>query len=487
MKHKKKLFFGLIVSCLFLSACFFTDSRTAFASNTVPENVADAESGIVHLILSCTTPSGEVYYLREGTGFVAGFDNDAPYILTTGMVVSATEEELSQIRKWSGLSNDTALTTQISILTDLDILIPLSAVSVGGDIPYALLTSEQKLSDSSALVFEFSANVTRKQPVYLYGYDAESSLLGMTTLPDSAPEYRFGNITEATTSPFKISCDIDAESGCSGAPLLDEHGYVIGMFYQRNDTLDIMPSDTLMELLNTLNVTYSTSSSANGYNVVNDTVKNQLASLLSECQRDVIENADSYSKKTLSNYKTSIADAMEVAANENATKDDYENAIDALTSAKEKLKPYNFTLRLIQFILLLILILLGAVNLKQYLKERKFLALLHPKNSSIRTAVFIRSNTHEIIYLSSSGLRLGCDEKKVDYQIGGNPAISRYHAAIVFREGEFYLMDNSSTNHTSINHSVLVPNRPYKLNDNDFILLADEPFVFRYINSEASN
>lgn len=491
MKQKMKKFLWLTVCYLFLSAFLLGNNNSILAasSDSIPENVTEASTGIVHIILSCTTPSGDIYYIRQGTGFVAGTNDNAQYILTTNSIVNVTDEELSQIRKWAGLSSEDTLTTQLSVLSDPDVLIPLTTTSVGSDVPYAILTPEQPLNNSSTFVFALSEDITRSQTTYLYGYDTESSVLGMTSLPDSTAEYRIGSITEVTTSPFSVSCDIDAQNGCAGAPLLDENGYVVGMFYPDGDNLEVLPADTLMELLDTLNISYNTSASINNYNVADDEIKMELSALLTECQTDVTEHADSYSKKTLSNYKTAITNAMEIMADDDSTKDDYQNAIDSLESARKKLKPHNFTFRVIQLILLAVLAVLALINVKQYFKTQNFLSILHPdrqKESSTQTAAhksaaLIRSNTNEVIRLSKNELRLGCDDKKVDYQITGNPAISRYHAAIIRKGNDYFLMDNTSTNHTSINHSILVPNQPYKLKDNDFILLADEPFVFRLI------
>lgn len=139
--------------------------------------------------------------------------------------------------------------------------------------------------------------------------------------------------------------------------------------------------------------------------------------------------------------------------------------------------------------LLGVLAFLGLLNLKQYMKTRSLSLTLHPErrknNPTIddneKAAVLIRSNTNEVIRLNRSELRIGCDDKKVDYTITGNPAISHYHAAIIRKGNDFYLMDNHSTNHTRINNTFLSPDKPCKLNDSDFILLADEPFVFRFV------
>lgn len=491
MRKKRKFFIQMILCCFLLSFTIFSNYFPVYAasSDSAPEKVTEAESGVVHLLLSCTTPDGETYYIRQGTGFIGGTNDGKQYILTTDSVVNASKQELSQIRKWAGISQETALTTQVSILTDPDILLTATVASVGSDVPYAILTCEQTLTQASALPYELDENIKRSQSAYLYGYDTDSSLLGTTAPPDTAAVLRSGTITEVTSSPFSFSCDLDAGSGCAGAPLLSEDGYVLGMFYENGDTLDILPGSTLMELLDTLNISYQTSATANNYNVADDALKAELASLLTECQNDVTEHADEYSSKSLLNYKTAISTAMQTIADSSSSKDQYQSALDSLQSAKKKLKPKNYTLRIVQLVLLGVLTFLGLLNLKQYMKTRSLSLTLHPErrknNPTIddneKAAVLIRSNTNEVIRLNRSELRIGCDDKKVDYTITGNPAISHYHAAIIRKGNDFYLMDNHSTNHTRINNTFLSPDKPCKLNDSDFILLADEPFVFRFV------
>lgn len=492
-KQKRKFFIQIILCCFLLSFTIFSNYFPVYAasSDSAPEKVTEAESGVVHLLLSCTTPAGDTYYIRQGTGFVGGTNDGKQYILTTDSVVTATKQELSQIRKWAGLSKETSLTTEVLILTEPDVLLPATVASVGSDVPYALLTCEQTLTQASALPYELDENITRSQNAYLYGYDADGSLLGMTTPPDTAAVLRSGTITEVTSSPFSFSCDLDAGSGCAGAPLLNEDGYVLGMFYENGDTLDVLPGSTLMELLDTLNISYKTSATANNYNVADDALKAELASLLTECQNDVTEHADEYSSKSLSNYKTAISTAMQTIADSSSSKDQYQSALDSLQSAKNKLKPKNFTLRIIELVLLGFLAFLALMNLKQYVTSRSLFLTLHPErrknnlslNDDEKAAVLVRSNTNEMIRLTKNELRIGCDDKKVDYTITGNPAISRYHAAIIRKGNDFYLLDNHSTNHTRVNNIFLSPDKPCKLNDSDFILLADEPFVFRFLES----
>lgn len=66
----------------------------------------------------------------------------------------------------------------------------------------------------------------------------------------------------------------------------------------------------------------------------------------------------------------------------------------------------------------------------------------------------------------------------VDYSIETNSMVSRFHAVIVYKEREFYLIDCGAVNKTYLNGRELVLNREYLLHDGDILKLANEKFRF---------
>lgn len=219
--------------------------------------------------------------------------------------------------------------------------------------------------------------------------------------------------------------------------------------------LEVLPADTIRELLKALNITYKTNDPTGSYNVADAEIKQELSDLLPECQKDVTLHASEYSNKTLANYKAAINTAMEIIASPDSTKDNYQECIDALKTARKKLKPHNFTQRIIQLVLLAVLL----------------------------AAALIRTDTNEVMWLEKKELRIGSDSKKVDYCIKDNPAISRYHAAIVYKDSQFYIIDNNSTIRTFVNHSPVEPHSAVVLQDEDSISLANVSFPLRITSS----
>ncbi len=90
----------------------------------------------------------------------------------------------------------------------------------------------------------------------------------------------------------------------------------------------------------------------------------------------------------------------------------------------------------------------------------------------------VRSANKETIYLSKPVFRIGKDKSYVDYCIIDNSAISRRHANFIARNGDIYVVDTNSTNHTYVNGVQIRSNAEVKLTHGDEVRLANEDFTF---------
>ncbi len=96
-----------------------------------------------------------------------------------------------------------------------------------------------------------------------------------------------------------------------------------------------------------------------------------------------------------------------------------------------------------------------------------------------RNPFLVRAKNNEKIDLNKPVFRIGKERSFVDYFIGDNTAISRSHANIVNRDGEFFVVDTNSTNHTYVNGGMINSNMEVKLAHGDKVRLANEEFEFR--------
>ena len=90
----------------------------------------------------------------------------------------------------------------------------------------------------------------------------------------------------------------------------------------------------------------------------------------------------------------------------------------------------------------------------------------------------IRVNTDERIMITKQTFRIG-KSVVADYTITGNGAISRIHAIITGKNGEYFIKDNKSTNHTFVNGESVEDGESAQLTNDCKIVLGDEEFVFK--------
>lgn len=90
----------------------------------------------------------------------------------------------------------------------------------------------------------------------------------------------------------------------------------------------------------------------------------------------------------------------------------------------------------------------------------------------------LRSSNNERILLDKPIFHIGKERSYVDYCISGNPTISRSHADFINRNGQFFIVDNNSTNHTYINGEMIPSNTEIPLSHGTKIRLSNEEFEF---------
>lgn len=96
-------------------------------------------------------------------------------------------------------------------------------------------------------------------------------------------------------------------------------------------------------------------------------------------------------------------------------------------------------------------------------------------DESENKAYLIRQKTGETFEIGKAEVFIG-KSPEMDIVIRENPAVSRQHARILSVQGEYYLEDVGSKNHTYLNGKEII--QMTRLNDDDQIKFADEEFLF---------
>ena len=110
------------------------------------------------------------------------------------------------------------------------------------------------------------------------------------------------------------------------------------------------------------------------------------------------------------------------------------------------------------------------------LTESPIQALAASKKQDVNEALYLlRCNTGERIPVTGNFFLVGKDAANMDYAVNNN-TVSRHHATITFESGAYYVMDNKSTNGTTIEGVQLQPFEKVKLYDGALISMGTEYF-----------
>ena len=89
----------------------------------------------------------------------------------------------------------------------------------------------------------------------------------------------------------------------------------------------------------------------------------------------------------------------------------------------------------------------------------------------------VRVRTNELIPIERKKFVIG-KSADCDYQVTDNKKVSRIHCTFKLSNGECYIRDNNSTNHTYINGELIQSEFDIMLKNDDYIRMADEEFKF---------
>ncbi len=101
------------------------------------------------------------------------------------------------------------------------------------------------------------------------------------------------------------------------------------------------------------------------------------------------------------------------------------------------------------------------------------LTMVYEEEEARPTCKLTRTSTGDVISCDSLPMTLGRGSK-ADVRIAGNPYVGRKHVRVTERNGEFYVEDLGSANHTFINGTQLAPEQPTPIHDGDVIALGKE-------------
>lgn len=91
----------------------------------------------------------------------------------------------------------------------------------------------------------------------------------------------------------------------------------------------------------------------------------------------------------------------------------------------------------------------------------------------------VRMKNNERILLNKSEFRIGRDQDFNDYSLSDNRYVGGSHCCVYTRNGEYFIQDNNTKNHTYVDGRPIPPGQDVKLSHGQKVMLANEEFEFR--------
>ncbi len=146
------------------------------------------------------------------------------------------------------------------------------------------------------------------------------------------------------------------------------------------------------------------------------------------------------------------------------------------------------TIELLLFMILMLLVILCGYLFFGQESEKKEKNGMNAKNLKLsqrqkssatrKGARLISLKTGKTEKIEKTMWYIGKDMEN-DYVIRENPAVSRRHGCIIWKDGNYYLSDMNSLNGTFVNGNEVREGEKFRLSDRDKIVLADEVFEFQ--------
>lgn len=496
MKRAKGLFAILVALVLLLAIAV-----PAFAEGENQE-VTDAKNGVVQIQMWFSDPEAAI---ETGTFTGSGFLINENTVITCQHVVSDFEKGffvnwarfISQEYDVKRTAEQVKKLSEIRVSIYRDVYIKATIQKVSEEMDYAILKLDDPIQGRTPLSIRDSSTVKQTEDVFALGFPGDIQQLkdqnyydtndvtvtsGKVDKVDRMNFIAYGliindNFEYDYTEKVYKNVDCVASSayiaeGNSGGPLVDSSGNVIGINAAGNGSRNIaISSNQLITVLKALGISYTDSSSSTTTTTAAQTTTSAVA-----------KNPEPQPKK--SGLSTGVIIGIAVAA----------VVVIALVvviiivaskkkkaapeEAKETSVPGGFTPPATSTQTKPPVPAEGSEGttvLSSNMGDPNATTVL----SGTTTAYLLRTSNNEKINITKPYFKIGKDASRVDYCIKGNPVVSRFHASIVSKNGQYFIVDNGTTNHTYVNDSMIPANVETQISNGAKIKLADETFEFK--------
>lgn len=385
----KKICLIFVFSFLAVMSGFSLNICASEPEELTEEPDAAGADSIVKIVTAYVDESGNIYYAKQGTGFVIGVSQgkseSKKYIVSDYGIVQSEAVYLDAIRKRYGLSEDIKLTATYYAIGNMGVLSQLKIYSFSDETRYVVLEPSGVLADKTYIKLGRGESVVKDARIHIDGYSGARNIVSESSVDQRMINTYDTVITDVMTETyyndtityFHVGEIID--EGMAGAPVLDKDGCVIGMFIMQNGNIRAMSVESIRVILDALAINYMVAEDDTSYDVPTQAQKAELKELIvdnKEYMSSIVKNR--YTTKTWEALYSAISKADNVIFNYNATAKQYDDSITELKRARKKLKTKVFKWILINIIAGVVILVLLFV-LYRILKRRRKLRLQKEK------------------------------------------------------------------------------------------------------------
>lgn len=514
--------FAVVFVLCFLACCI--PPMNVLAAN---EAVNDARNGVLQVNLDYRDDDNTTHHLAGGSGFLIN-DNT---LVTCHHVVSLDDNTLAAFAELEGKSvAEIRDRLSISVTISRDVVIPATVQHESFDMDWAVLSLSRSIQGRTALKIRSSADVKQTESVYAIGFPSISTLLQTySTFTSDDATVTSGVVNKvaigenlhsgANTEFIMTSCNLD--SGCSGGPMVDEDGNVVGIaqgiWQMSEEDGEIHPEffnavaiDQVTEVLDAMGIVYEKAGAAEPEPVVEEPVVEEPVVEEPAVEEPVVEAPVAEPVVEEPAAETPVVDVPAPAE----------------SAAPEKESGLSTTtiILIVAAVAVVVVIVVVVVVLSKGKKKPNPAPVgggyvppappVRPGGFStpnptpapfttptadagettvlsqgagettvlsrqVNGGTLTRKRTGETVSVNTENFVIGRERKSTNYCIADNSSISRTHVKLTVRGGITYLTDMNAANGTFVNGVKVMPRQEVALKNGDTITLADEDLIYK--------
>ncbi len=492
MRYRKALWTVILIVCLSMMG------HGQSQAEDIPAE--EMKNAVVEVQVGFVMQDGMFYPMKHASGCILANSEDGVYVVTTNHTVSITDKEKKRYCRKKNIKMDYSMSTAIRLAVKGDVMTEADIVASSQEYDFCILSSDDVLQEKGYFSLSSAAAISTGDSVCTLGFGKGSKGASRTY---GSEEVEIGSgivlhVADADADTRRkreyIRHTGIVTAGNSGGALLSEDGYLIGMNNSsirrsRKDDHYSLSVDEIREVLDNYGIYYRSKGDLEAY----------------EKFRELYDRCEALCADT--GYEAGTRDALAVVLQEvkpilEETQYDparISEAMEMLEEARQSLKEKSPRIRIVIIILGIVIAGLSVNLLRVCLWIRGNKASQEMMQQAYGTpsdgtdngmpggnrrrnliryrAGLKREKNGKVILLNYDSFIIGKSVGKSDYTIADNSAISRQHAKITRKNGNYYIQDMGSANGTYVNGQ---ENNGAEtlLKDHDKILLADEMFEF---------